>query len=337
MSKFIFATSMLLVGVTACLSAQSVQHQSEAIKGFSAGEYIAYLTHKKAGSDDYQGGINNRVWRILSIEPDKNQPDAHYEIAMMANEDPDRSAEKPEEHTSLYFPDHVAFPITYMRSVYEGNPKMQGLIGYVPRRERCEQRLVFLDDQIYFINDWKDKDNYRLFAVLEAGELPDGLIKTMKLINSTPKKMKALDPDAKLRAYLDAAYAARDAYYASWVAKPANKQVETLIEDRYKAMDAAINQANEDYVNSDYYKRVLANNRAAASAKAATRLTVKNTSSERIYVYAENSGATSELCAGCETTMDCELELFYKYSTGARDGAMFHRGNGGCGTVISIP
>ncbi len=330
--------TLVLALLALCVTAQTVVPQSQAIKNFPTGEYTAYLTHKKPGTDEYQGGVSDRVWRINDISPEKNQPATHYHLRMMSDLS-EMDASKPELYEYSFLPDHIAFPVTYEETGYMASAKLQEAIGYVKTRVNIETRIVFLGEHIYFIKEWKSKDDYKLYAVLEPGGTPDGLIKMMKLVAKTPKKMKELDPDAKLKAYLDAAYEEQARYYAEWVKVPKNKQTETAADMQYEAMIKGIKKFNSDYEKTPEFQAMLRNNRLAAEARAESQLTVNNNSGSDVYVYSEGSRNGSRVSAGGSRSFSCDEALYYTSSPSSSvngGGTRFH-GGGGCGSTVSIP
>lgn len=281
--KYLFSIvfTVVILGLVAFKTKEEVKSQSEHIKNFEPATYTAYLTAQNG--DKYAGGIEESAFGIKEILPEKNQPNDHFQVMIGFGKTATSDAYS-------YLPDNPAFPITYMQEVYEGNAKMQSEKGYVMRNNPLsrKKRIVFLDDLIYVIEDWKDKDNYKLKYVLEKGNPPSGL-KAMKVVLQSPKKMAALEPHKKLQAYLDAAYAKQQEVYPKW--KTDNAALVAKLEGRA----------------ADYSK--------AISDQASMYL--KNMTGRDIYIYWGDSNTAGVLPAGQTKNYRCGSEYFYDF-TGKR-------------------
>ncbi|WMI64312.1 hypothetical protein RBH94_09585 [Aestuariibaculum sp. YM273] len=88
--------------------AQEVKNQSEIIRNnVSRGEY-------RIVADLYKS--HNGVMEITDVQFDKNQPNDHFEIVL--RQYPNHATESIRNETSQYFPDNIAFPVTYLKSVF---------------------------------------------------------------------------------------------------------------------------------------------------------------------------------------------------------------------------
>ena len=160
--------------------AQSVKHQSEIIRNMvSKGDY-------KIVADLYNS--HRGVVNISDIKFDKNQPNEHFEIFLKKY--PNHPRESDRNATYTYFPDHIAYPITYYASNYEGNKKLQDKVGYVVRNGKYtgEDRIVFLDNYLFMLQKWKDKDNYEIRWVVKIPKTTEGVSESAN--KEKPKKKK---------------------------------------------------------------------------------------------------------------------------------------------------
>lgn len=336
--KFNFYIISLFLLTFQISQAQEVQSQTEELSKIKEGNYTAYLTHKENGK--YKGGMENLDYVLKSKEDYKIQPGVHQEIYFIRGGNPER---RDSQTTLLFLPDNEAFPVTYIERFYEGNKEMQEELGYVQRvnRHADDNRLVFLDEHIYIINNWEDKDHYDLEAVLEYEEKPIGMLKMMKLNMKSPKKMAELQPKEKLQTYLDAASEKQKQVYAQWISKPKNKALIANLEAKAKLMSKTITQMTDDWRNSEEYKRILENNRMADEAQNRSKLTIVNNTGKRIQIRVDGSGSTSALEAGQSSSFDCTRDIYYAFQSGSHTNASdvntkIYSANQSCGGSLSI-
>lgn len=319
--------------------AQEVKNQTEEISASQLGAYTSYLTHQDG--DKYIGGLENLDYKITKVDDYRARPGTHKEVFFIKGGNPDF----PERQTAqMYLPDNPAFPMTYVANIYRGNAELQKEVGFVhPPSEAYDQdRLVFLDQKIYLIEDWVDKDNYTLKAVLEFEAEPMKMIKMIKLLQKSPAKMEAMQPHKTLQAYLDAATARQKEYYAKWIQVPANKSFVDNQAAKEKLMSKTITQMSVDWRNSDEYKRIQENNRRADNARKTSMVTIQNNTGKKIYVRSSESGGSSSISAGSSTSMSCTGDIFYMYNNGSNHvsnsdiNTKCYTANESCGGTVTV-
>ncbi|WP_394748959.1 hypothetical protein [Spongiimicrobium salis] len=315
------------------LNAQEVKNQSEELANIKTGKYTAYIT--KQEGDKYKGGIEDLWFEVLRIEKFKAEPNSGlYEAYMFIGES---KTYENERIKATLLPDNFAFPMTYVSNAYEGNKKLQEKVGYIydPYEGEPTTRVVFLDGAIYVMEDYMDKDNYKLEYILEFEEKPIKGLKMMKAVMKSPKKMQAMQPKKKLQAYLDAASVLQKNRYASWIKKPENIKTEKYIEDKRAMMKKAIKQYNDDIFNSPEYQRMLAYQKWIENS---INMTVKNNKGTTVWVGSSATAfITTEIAPGKSATQNCTSDLYYYYSDAkGAQGTKFYTANNACGSTVTI-
>lgn len=315
---------------------QDVKHQTEELATIKIGSYRPYLT-KQDDNGKYQGGLSSLVYEIVDIK-DYRIDGKHKEVYLYFGENADRSSDGYKK--KMYLTGNLAFPITYVQKVFEGNKTMQEEIGFAPRINRYSDvhRLVFLDGRIYVLEDWKDKDNYELKMVLEFQEKRLTGLKLMKEVMKSPKKMEALQPHKILQKYLDQAYAKQQKVYAKWLQNTDNKRFEENIEATRKLIIGAINKQRDDWYNSAEYKRIKENNQYFAQHQQQNYTTVNNRTGRDIYIYAEGSSNGSRVSANGSGRCDCKKNQYYSFSgnSSASQGTLIISANQNCGQQVTV-
>ncbi|WP_109852154.1 hypothetical protein [Aquimarina sp. AU58] len=319
------------------LNAQGeIKHQTQQLESIQAGNYTAYLT-QQSSSGTYEGGLDVLLYKITNFKEYTVQPGVHKEVYMLFGEDPDR----PDDHKeTMFLPDNEAFPITYVQKVYEGSPAMQKEIGYSPRINRLSDgnRIVFIDGKIFMIEDWVDKDNYELKAVLEYQAKKMGGLKKMKEVMKSPKKMKAMQPHKTLQEYLDNAYNKQQEVYAKWIQTPKNAALIENIDQIRKFIIGAINKQRDDWYNSVEYKRIKERNASARQSSLESEVTISNNTGKDIYIYAEGSSNGSRVSANGRGTFNCKKNQYYSFdgNSSASNGTLIVTANQSCGTTVNV-
>ncbi len=317
-------------------NAQDVKSQTEELASIKKGNYTAYLTHKNG--EEYIGGLEDLDFVVTKVEDYKIQTGAHKTLHFIKG----GSRERPDKQTaSTYMPDNEAFPITYAQRVFEGNAELQKEIGYVQRINKQDDgnRLVFLDTRIYLLENFVDKDDYTLKAVLEFEEKPLKTFQAIKVVMKSPKKMKALQPHEKLQAYLDAATQKQKAVYADWIKVPANKALIDNQKAKTELMNKTITQMSKDWRNSEEYKRIQENNRRADRVSSQSTVTVQNKTGRDIYVFVEGSRNGTPVRSNSSGGFDCKKNLYYSSSSNSNvngNGIRFYSANQSCGGTVNV-
>lgn len=327
-----------------CLNAQYVKNQSEIIRSkVSKGDY-------KIVADVYNS--HRGVVNISDIKYDKNQPNQHFEILLRKY--PNHARESDRNATHQYFPDNIAFPVTYYSSYYEGNKKLQDKVGYVIRNGRNvgEDRIVFINDYLFMLQNWKNKDDYEVRWVLKAPkkEVPSPTkIKPQKKKNRFFKSLKNKFKNAKvgssvsietvkkdiLQPYLDEATKKQKVYYSEWIKKSENIKTKKYIDDKRSMMEKAIKKYNDDIFNSPEYQRMLAYHKWLDSN---VNFTVYNKSDRTVWVGSTATAfITSEVPSGGKSTQTCTSDMYYYLSDAkGSKGYKFYTAKSACGASATV-
>lgn len=332
--KKLMLTTLAVLLTSFAVNAQELKDQTQQLNDIQLGNHTAYLA-KWDGKGSYAGGIEDRMYYVKSMENYKVLPGSHHkEVYIVINGD---KKNPKDQEADMFIPDNVAFPVTYMLRVYEGNNKTRKKVGYYPRTDVYEDtRAVFLNGKIYILENWKDKDNYKLDAVLEYREKPLKGLKMMKEVLKSPKKMKSEKPHQVLQKYLDAATAKQKSYYATWIKKPENAKTIQYLKDLKAATAKALKDYNQAIFDSPEYQRMLAHRRWMDKN---ANMTVQNNTGRTIWVGSSPEAfITTEIQAGSsKSNISCTSDMYYYYSSskGSR-GTKFHHKKSGCGTTVNI-
>jgi hypothetical protein len=336
--------TVIILFMSLCLQAQDVKNQSEIIRSsMSKGDY-------RIVADTYNS--HRGVVNISDIKPDKNQPNMHFEISLKKY--PNHARESARNATHTYFPDNIAFPVTYFSSYFEGNKKLQDAVGYVVSNGRNvgDDRIVFVGDYLFMLQNWKSKDDYEVRWVLKApkAEQADSKEKPkakkkgfFKSIKSNLKNIKSLGSGVNigevktqiLQPYLDEATKKQKTYYANWIKNKENAETKKYIEDKAMLMEKAIRQYNDDIFNSPEYQRMLAYQKWLQNN---VNFTVYNKSDRTIWVgSSKESFITTKIEPGGSSVQTCTSDMYYYYSDAkGTPGTKFYNGNAACGSSVTI-
>lgn len=337
----LFTICMLLV--TVAMQGQDVKNQSEIIRSnVSKGDY-------KIIADKYMrhGG----VMTITNIEADKSRPNDHFEISFKKY--PNDATESTRNEVIKLFADNTSFPVTYMHSNYEGNAKLQKAVGYLVQESKYKtDRFVFIDNYLFFLTEWKNKDDYSVRYILEN---PDAKKETAE--NKSKKKKKggffkklkqgiknastgSKEKIEKLKAevlqpYLDKATTKRKSNYSQWVKVPKNEKLENHIADSRVLMKKAMEKYNDDILKSPEYQRMLAYHRWMNNN---INVTVKNNSGRTLWVGSGKTAfITTKIESGGSSVQTCTTDMYFYYSDAkGTPGKKFYTGDSACGSTATI-
>lgn len=320
--------------------AQEIKNQTEEFATIKKGNYTAYLTDRDDGS--YKGGVDDMVFKITETKTSRVKPNSiHKEIYFITRGNPDKP-EKLWESKKMFLPDNEAFPVTYVAVHYEGNKKLQKQIGYVKRKiDKHNTRIVFLNSNIYILEDYKNKDDYRLTTFLEYQPKELGYFRKMKLSMRSTKKMETLQPHKLLQEYLNAATIKQKKVYSQWIKQPANKTFIANQKAKKILMDKVIKKMSDDWLKSDEYKRIRRNNQLASEARSRSIVTVVNNTGSTINIKESTSGGSTTLSPGASTSCNCNADIFYKYDNGGHVKnsdikTKFYSAGTGCGKTVNV-
>ena len=120
--------------------------------------------------------------------------------------------------TVVYYPDEEAFPVTY---IYGWQDDSKPMAGYEYIDYNSELRLVVLDEWVYLLEKWKNKDSYVIAACLKKGEMKG--LKLTKAAFGAAKVMEKAEHKATLQKYLDEAFAKQQTLLPEWQSKNQSK------------------------------------------------------------------------------------------------------------------
>jgi|GEM_PF-2161675 len=241
-THFLFSTCLFLGGL---LNAQ--EDQTVKATKMGDGPFMSYVINESGGNYTY-AGINKEVWNF-SFKP--YQGDLK-EIEV-----------KQAESSSInnYYPDEEAFPATYVWGRLNTEACMRGW-DYIERNN--EQRMVILDEWVYILEKWENKDNYRIQKCFKKGEL-SGFKLTKKAFGAA-KEMENAKHKETLQKYLDEAFKKQAEVLPAWQANNKAKIDKRIAaKERYQF---TIDSVNGKYWSSAEGKRVKASlDKKAGEAK----------------------------------------------------------------------
>jgi len=240
--NYLFYACLFFGGV---LNAQ--EDQTAKATKMGEGQFMSYVINESGGNYTY-AGINKEVF-TFTFKP--------YEVDF--KEIVVKEAEK--TSTDSYYPDEEAFPATYVWGRYNTETCMRGW-DYIERRK--ENRMVILDEWVYILEKWENKDNYRIKKCFKKGEL-SGFKLTKKAFGAA-KEMENAKHKETLQKYLDEAFKKQGELLPAWQANNKAKiDKQQAAKDRYRF---TIDSVNGKYWTSDEGKRVKANlDKKAGQAK----------------------------------------------------------------------
>jgi hypothetical protein len=240
--NYLFYTCLFFGGV---LNAQ--EDQTAKATKMGEGQFMSYVINESGGNYTY-AGINKEVF-TFTFKP--------YEVDFKEIEI--KEAEK--TSTENYYPDEEAFPATYVWGRLNTESCMRGW-NYIERNK--ENRMVILDEWVYILEKWENKDNYRIKKCFKKGEL-SGFKLTKKAFGAA-KEMENAKHKETLQKYLDEAFKKQGELLPAWQANNKAKiDKQQAAKDRYRF---TIDSVNGKYWSSDEGKRVKANlDKKAGQAK----------------------------------------------------------------------
>lgn len=192
----------LIAVVSLFLANNSFSQEDQTVKAEKTGDgvFMSYVISGSPGSYTY-AGIEKESRTLTSKVYEGSYKELDILIAG-------------ETKSTKYFPDNYAFPATYIYGYYETDP---AIVKHNLVQTDDRKRLVILDEWIYILENWKDKDNYTIVKVLKKGELKGP--KLIKESFAAAKMMEGMDHPKRLQTYLDEAF---------------KKQMETVLTDNQK-------------------------------------------------------------------------------------------------------
>ncbi len=235
-TKNILFYSCLLLG--SMLNAQ--EDQTAKANKMGEGKFMSYVINESGGNYTY-AGINKEPW-TFSFKPYEGD---YKEIVV---QEEGRSEDS-------YYPDEEAFPCTYVWGRLNTESCMRGY-DYIERN--TELRMVVLDEWVYILEKWENKDSYRIRKCFKKGEL-SGFKLTKKAFGAA-KEMENARHKETLQAYLNEAFKKQNELLPAWQANNRAK-----IDKRQAAKDRY--RFTIDSVNGKYWSSAAGQKKKAEWAK----------------------------------------------------------------------
>ena len=302
---------LLLCPLTVLSSAQasSFVNQTELAND---GAFARYIIAYDKGSKSYAiTGCCNDTWQISSESYRDN-----FKRIFLA---------KSETKNSEYYPDEEAYPVTYVRghngyataSSGSSAGKLHQKYGFdAGLRISPKDRMVFIGEWVYVLENWKSKDSYRIAYIAKKGA-----IKGMKkMVESTKAAMKGKTEGPRhkeiLQAYLDEGFKLQEAALPAWTA--ANK---TALAERER-----VQKAFDDELNSDNAKEM-----------AKQMMTVKNTGSTTLHFLTQTNRGSDfknvSIGPDRQRTIHCGTDIFRNTEI---TPALWVNGKTHCGKTVEL-
>ncbi|MCA0430272.1 MAG: hypothetical protein LCH32_07190 [Bacteroidetes bacterium] len=216
-------SKILCVGLlsTSILSAQ--EDQTAKATKMGEGKFLCYKVFDNSGTLSYDG-IDDKPWSLTFKPFQENLK----EVVVQKEESND---------IYRYYPDEEGYPCTYILG-YKDNAKY--MVGYDYIDYRSHTRLVFLDEWVYILTKWENKDRYEISKCFKKGEAKG--LKLMKLAMSSSKTMEEAKHKEALKKYFDEAFKKQEEVLPGW--KEKNKALvdkKQAGKDRYKFCVDSIN------------------------------------------------------------------------------------------------
>ncbi len=252
-----------------------------------------------------------------------------------------KSGNKSDE--KMFVADHGAFPTSFVSAnMRSDNSPLEDLKVVGKKTSSTSDRLIFVDNKMYQVWYWKDKDSYKLKRVVAAQEISDngkkkgGGLKAMKAAMAESKKTDE-EKKAPLQAYLNEATKKQEELIPTWEAE--NKEYLEKVATNEKRWEEYVQKVNSDYWNSPEGQATLKKWREDEGK--ASNFTIKNETGNRLYVINE-MGTVSWVAAGGTSDFFCSKDIYYCHPdadgnhTGEGKGALIASGENACGTTVTV-
>ncbi len=175
----------VLLAFSALTTGIAQDDQNKMAEKQGAGPYMSYVITQSGGDYTY-AGINKDAWQI-EVNPFKTDL---KEIVI-----------KRTINSRYFYPDNAAYAATFVDGWKETGKEMGNLVGV---RFNESKRMVFTEEWVYLLENWKDKDNYTIVDCIKKGELTG--FKLTKAAFGAKKEMEKANHKASLQKFLDDAF-----------------------------------------------------------------------------------------------------------------------------------
>jgi hypothetical protein len=277
-----------LLGMCLLVSSALTSQESQTTKAekMGDGKFVPYMTHPSNGEYKFEG-LDEGIWTI-EITPYESDL---KELKLKKRED--------SKDVTHYFPDNAAFPCTYISGRLQSHKAM---VGYKGINFNNEERIVILDEWVYVIKKWKDKDHYVIDKCLKKGELKG--MKLMKAAMGSKKLMESANHVETLQKYLDEAFKKQAETLVTTDGKKKSEDYENVLLAGKKRWDFVVDSINGGYWNSPEGKK------KRAEMDQAKIILVNDTPSE--FLFCHGQGVSTFLKPGAKYTFSCKSGKIYK-------------------------
>lgn len=274
--KKMIAFAFAIVAFSGQVSA--VENQTQKAKKMGDGLYTDYVITYDVSTQTYSYAGCCATFYDLKFSPFGNE--GHVQFDFKVKESSLQSI--------MYIPDQDAFPATFVKGRYMGSADMINKYHAIERTET--ERIVFLDNWVYVLTNFKNKDSYVIEKVMAYGET-----KSVKEAFAAKKKMEKANHKAVLQAYLDSAFAKQAELLPAWTSSH---------QDVIKAREEAIFMVREEIkgVNSAYWNSPEGQRKLAEMRQAEVTL-YNDTQGDLLICY--GSGAYDRIKPGDKKTFSC--------------------------------
>lgn len=232
----------------------------------------------------------------------------------------------------LFVPAEDAFVVTYVRARYKGN---DSIINVTHGMQYYQQdRLVFVGEYVYYLTNWKSKDDYTIQYVFTPGELTK--LQGMKEVYAANTKLNKDGVTEKLQNYLNEAFAKQAELLPEW--EKENPEMVGRRERNAEYASALIEAKNNAWWASPEGQAKLKEMRESSNSSTPNKFTVINTGRSAIDIVNQNAWST-HLQGGSSVKFNCTDDVYYnvRNSNGSWEkGALIIKGKEACGRTIEL-
>lgn len=308
---------LLVAILIANFSAKAQVEQTEAVKSNGGGVHINYVATKEGGSYKYEFSYYKPTFRLEPFH-ELDQTMVYYKNENIPSEE-------------LFVPAEDAFVVTYVRARYKGNDSIinvtHGMQYYT------EDRLVFVDEFVYYLTNWKSKDDYVIKYVFKPGELTK--IQGAKEVFAADKNMQKAGVTEKLENYLKTAFEKQAQLLPEW--EKMNPEMVGRRERNAEYASALIEAKNNAWWASPEGQAKLKEMRESSNSNSPTKFTVVNTGSNAIDIGSQ-MGSHTHLQSGSSMKFNCSDDVYYYILDGTtwKKTTLIVKGKDACGRTIEL-
>ncbi len=178
--NYLFYVCLLFGGAFKAQDDQNIMAEKS-----GSGRYMSYVINHSDGEYTY-AGINKDPWDIEINTYKGNLKEAAIKRTI---------------ESRYFFPDNAAYAATFVEAWKETRKEMNGMTHVVFKESK---RMVFTNEWVYVLDNWKDKNNYVIVDCIKKGEISG--FKLTKAAFGAKKEMESANHKVNLQKYLDDAF-----------------------------------------------------------------------------------------------------------------------------------